>query len=199
MVTGTVAHARSFTAKGLFLVLGLAGAGVLGACGGGEDTNSDGDATGDVGTGGVGTGDVGTGDVGTGDVGTGGADGASGGSSSTTDACSPDMSSQFVPCDTNTEVPTLTEDFSIIGPFSPGDTVAVSVAASSGLGITVQAYTEPASCSDSMTLISEQVVPNADQTCVEVTVTEATASVHWLLVQDTVSPARLFAVCGQCP
>jgi hypothetical protein len=158
--------------------------GLAAACGGGDDAQS-GDGDGD------GTGSGGTA--------TGGSSGSSGGSSS--GACgTPDLASQMVPCaGTQAEVPSQTEDFSVTGPFAAGATVAVVGRASSGLGMDVRAYSEPAACDDSMTLIGEFVIPNADETCVEVTLPEAAESVRFQFEQDTASYARLMAVCGQCP
>ncbi len=187
------------------------------ACGNGEDA-AESNAAGGTGGGGTGTlvddtgGGTDAGGAGGGSGGTtggsdgdmGGSDGDMGGSAepgpSGPDSCSPDISSRMVPCaGTPAQVPTRTTTFSVTGPFSEGETVAVFVEASSGTGLTVQAFAEQASCDESMTLIEEVVVPNGDKTCVEVSASEATEAIRFELLDDSVTYPALHAVCGECP
>lgn len=192
------------------------GCSVVSGCGGGSGTESNGDGDGDSpSTGGAGTGgDAATGGgPGTGggpatggsatggsDGATGGTDGSTGGSPTAPIACSPDISGQMVPCEgTPAEVPTQTKSFSVTGPFAAGETVALSLRASSRSGMIVQAFAEQAACDDSMTMIEEVVVPSADYSCIEVSVTEAAQAVRFEFLDEAVSYPWLYAACGGCP
>jgi hypothetical protein len=122
---------------------------VCGCSGGsGTESNGDGDGDGDGAlTGGSATGGggaTGGGSATGGGVATGGSDGSTGGSAPTAPiSCSPDISGQMVPCEgTPAEVPTQTKSFSVTGPFSAGETVALSLRASSRSGMAVQAFAE---------------------------------------------------------
>jgi hypothetical protein len=144
---------------------------------------------------------TGSDDVTGGDASMGGSGGATGGASPPRPiVCSPDLSERMVPCQgTPAEVPTQTKSFSVSGPFAAGDTVAVSVQASSGLGMTVQAFSEQSTCEGPLTTIGEVVVPNADYSCAEVTLAEPAQAVHFEFLDDSVAYPALFAVCGGCP
>lgn len=172
---------------------------VLGGCGDGSGSEPNGDGDGD----GALTGGTGTGGGATtgGDSSTGGSNGATGGSPPTGPiACTPDISERMVPCEgTPAEVPTQTKSFSVSGPFSAGASVAVSVQASSGLGMTVQAFSEQSTCDGPVTTIGEVIVPNADYSCAEVTLTDAAQAVRFEFLDDSVAYPVLFAVCGGCP
>jgi hypothetical protein len=179
----------------VFVVFGCS---VVSGCSGSGGASSGASGGGSGGASGGGSGGANGG--GSGGANGGGSGRSTGGSPTAPIACSPDISGQMVPCDgTPAKVPTRTKRFSVTGPFSAGESVAVSVRASSGLGLNVQAFAESAACDDSMTLIGEVVVPNGDYSCAEVTLTEATQAVRFELLDDSVTYPALHAVCGGCP
>ncbi len=190
--------------KTLFLF--LAGVSLVCGCSGGSETETlgdgDGDSTSTGGDSGSSGGAATGGETATGgEAASGGTQGGTGGFPPTAPiACSPDISDRMIPCGgTPASVPSQTKNFSVTGPFAAGETIALSVQASSRSGMSVQAFPEQTACDDSMTMISEVTVPNADYSCVEITLTEGTQAVRFEFVSSAVAFPTLHQVCGGCP